>query len=403
MQNPKIRLVLVILALVMLVAPLAGCAQPTTAPAAAPAATKAPAAAAPAAAATTAPAAPAATAAPAAGAAATKAAATAAPAASGTAAAASFKKLVTGFGPAATTTIKANKPYKIAIAMKNSTNPGIAANGTGLQNAAKAMGFEAIVLAPSKPDNIDEQVTIIEDLLQKGIDGLLISPVDSKGIATAVEKANAKNVPVVTLGTPSAGGVTMLRTGVDYTQSGRVIGDYVAKALNGKGKIIILEGAPGATNAKERGEGIAQALKNYPGVEVLASQTANWNRAQGMQITENLLQRFPQVDAIIGMNDEMAIGAIQAAQAAGRLDKIKVAGFDANKDALQMIKDGKLLVTYNIDPVGSAFLGAAYIVNYLNTGEKPPVDFIPFPAAEDQPLVDKSNLDEFIATKAWAK
>lgn len=311
---------------------------------------------------------------------------------------------ISGLGLQVKTKVKAKKKYVIACVVKNSTNPYMVKQLEGLKKAGKDMGFEPVVLAPAKQDSIEEQVRIIEDLLQRGIDALVVHPSDSNGIVPAVEKAVAKNVPVVTIGTPANSDKPLFRTGVDYTETGAVIGEWIAKKLKGKGNVIVLEGPPQAQNARERNAGISESLAKYPGIKILASQPANFQRLMGMQVMENLLQKYNKVDAVIAANDESALGAVMAIKAAGRSeDGILVAGFDGNEDASWAIKKGQMAVSYNTDPISSAYCAAAYLVQYLNDGSKPPAKFLPYPSALNKPLITKDNIDSYISKFAWWK
>jgi ABC-type sugar transport system substrate-binding protein len=306
----------------------------------------------------------------------------------------------TGVGLTTSTTVKADSAYSLACMVKNATNPYMVKMLEGAKKAADDLGCEMVTLGPTKADNIEEQVRIVEDLIQKGVEGFILHPSDSNGIMPAVRKATQQNIPIATIGTPAAE-PTFLRSGVDYYQTGIIVAERVAKELGGKGNVIILEGAPGAQNGQERLQGIKEAFAKYDGITIIASQTANWNRVQAMQVMENLLQRFDNVDAVIGNNDEMAIGAIQALKAAGMAGEVVVAGFDANQDACMAIKNGEMLVSYNTDPFGSAYLATVYLVQYLNDGSLPPRYFIPFPDKQENPIIDKSNIDNYMANLAW--
>ena len=306
---------------------------------------------------------------------------------------------ITGIGPSVTTEVRANEKYILSAITKNSINPYMVKNLEGTAKAAADMGCEIVILSPTKQDSVEEQVTIMEAMIAKGVHGMVIHPSDSMGIMPGVRKAQENGILISTIGTPAAE-ETFLRSGVDYELTGYMVANRMAEELGGKGKIIVLEGAPGAQNGQERLEGIKQAFATYPDIEIVASQTANWSRVEAMSITENLLQRFPDVDGIIGSNDEMAIGAIQALKAAG-LEDVLVAGFDANKDACMAIESGDMLVSYNTDPFGSAYLAAVYMVQYLNDGTLPPEYFMPFPSEDDNPMIDASNIEHFMSTDAW--
>lgn len=307
-----------------------------------------------------------------------------------------------GIGSGISTDIKANKKYKIACIVKNSTNPYMVGILNGVKKAGIEMGFEAILMAPATNDSVEEQVRIMEDLIQKGVDAFIVSAVDTNGIMPGVRRATNKKIPIATIATPAAV-ETFLRTGVDYVETGIVVTDAIAKKIGEKGEIIVIEGPPGAQNSQERLAGIKEALKKYPNMKLVASQTANFHRVQGMHVAENLLQRFKNVAAIIALNDEMAIGAIQAVKAAGLEGKVVIAGFDGNEDAASCVKDGSLYLSYNTDPFGSGYLACTYLVRFLNDGSNPPQYFVPFPSAKDDPLITKENVDKFIAEIAWWK
>jgi ABC-type sugar transport system substrate-binding protein len=312
-----------------------------------------------------------------------------------------FELPTSGVGPQIKTDVTADDKYLLACMVKNSTNPYMVKMLEGAKKAADDLGCEIITIGPTRADNIEEQIRIMEDLIQKGVKGMVLHPSDSNGIMPGVRKATAKKIPVATIGTPAAE-PTFLRTGVNYYQTGIIVGSRVAEALNGKGNVIVLEGAPGAQNGQERLQGIKDELGKHSGIEIIASQTANWNRVQGMQVMENLLQRFDDVDAVIGCNDEMAIGAIQAIKAAGLSGEVVVAGFDANKDGCLAIQNGDMMLSYNTDPFGSAYLAVSYLVQNLNASEEiPPRYFIPFPDKEENPVIDKSNVHGFMEQDAW--
>lgn len=309
---------------------------------------------------------------------------------------------VTGIGSAVSTNVKANESYKIAIVVKNTTNPFLLKSIAGAQKAADDMGFELISLAPARQDSLEDQVKIIEDAIQQGVQGIVMHPIDSNGIMPVIRKCDAAGIPVATIGTPAAN-QTFLRSGVDYTETGVVITHLVAEKIGGEGKVIILEGPPGAQNAQERLAGMRLALQDYPNIEVVASQTTNFRRTEGMQVTENLLQRYPDVAAILACNDESALGAIQALKAANLDGQVIIGSFDGNQDGSAAIKNGEMYASYNVDPFGSTYLAAVYVVQWLNDGTMPPQYFVPFPSVYQDPVITADNVDYYIENIAWWK
>lgn len=313
----------------------------------------------------------------------------------------SDKLPVKGIGAQITSDVKADKEYKIGYIAKNTTNPYMVAQAEGVKKAGEDMGFNAVTQAPSTADSVEEQVKIMEDMIQQEMDVIIVHCADSNGIMPGVRKAEEAGITVITIGTPASED-TFLRTGVDYKETGTTVAKEMAEALGGKGNIIILEGPPGAANAIERLEGVNEAFKEYPDIKVVASQTANFKRTEGMSVTENLLQKYTDVQGIIGMNDESALGAIQALKAAGKTD-VLVAGFDGSTDATSAVESGEMFATYNTDPYGSGYIACAYAVNFLNDKTEPEGKFIPFPTAANDPLITSETVQEYKDSIAWWK
>jgi ribose transport system substrate-binding protein len=144
-------------------------------------------------------------------------------------------------------------------------------------------------------------------------------------------------------------------------------GSFIAEQLGGKGKVIELVGVPGTSSARERGQGFNEEISKYPGIEVVARQTANYNRAEGLTVMENLLQAYPDVDAVFAHNDEMALGALEAIKAAGKLQDIIIVGFDATPDALASVESGELSATIAQQPYRMGELAVEKAYEYLTT------------------------------------
>lgn len=154
-------------------------------------------------------------------------------------------------------------------------------------------------------------------------------------------------------------------------------GEYLAKLLNYKGKVVELEGIPGTSAARDRGKGFNEVIKKYPGIQVVARQEAGFDRAKGMTVMENILQAQPAIDGLFCHNDEMALGALRAIEAAGRLSAIKIVGFDATDDAVKAVKDGKMAATVAQKP---RTMGAMAVETAKKVLDGASVDkFIPVP------------------------
>ncbi len=231
----------------------------------------------------------------------------------------------------------------IAVFTKNQTNPYFQAVRVGADAAAKVLHVKTLHYIPTKPDSIPEQMSQIEDVVVKKPDAIVFTPVDYKALVPGVEKINAANIPVVNITDRSSAGKFVAFVGADDYSTALETARYLLKSLNGKGNFIILEGVKGALTNTDRVRGFNDALKENPGAKLLASQPANYQRLQALQVMENLLQSHPQIDGVLAANDAMAMGAIEALEGANRTAKI--IGINGTKEAVDAIKAGKLLAS----------------------------------------------------------
>lgn len=279
--------------------------------------------------------------------------------------------------PGATPTPAAAPAQEIVLGLSLSTlnNPFFVTLKEGAEKAAAQYGVRLIVV--DALDDSAKEAANIEDLIQKKVSALLINPTDTKAVVPSIQKANQAGIPVFTVDRAAEGGEIVSHIASDNVAGGRMAAEFLCKALNGKGKVVELEGIPGTSAARDRGKGFNDYLKEQcPGLEVIARQPADFNRAKGLQVFENILQAQPQIEGVFAHNDEMVLGAIQAAEAAGRTGIIFV-GFDAIDDAVKAVKDGKLAATVAQQPAEMGRLSVEMAVKYLR-GEKVE-KFIPVP------------------------
>lgn len=266
------------------------------------------------------------------------------------------------------------------------------------KTAAKHADIELTVLAPSDETKVDEQVKILEDLIQKKVNLILISSGNWEAVAPVLKKAIQGRIEVAIFNqlsdVPALENIGLVSAvGVDEVEGGKVAGNWVGKVLNGKGKIAILEGVAGDYWTVRTGKGIDSVLANYRDVKVVARQPANWERAKGMEVTENILQANKDLNLICAMNDNMALGAAQAVENTGRRSKIKISGYNGNVEALKAIVAGKMDATVNKQPsnVGKTLIEA--IAVKLMKGEKKDIK----PIMRITPvLISAENVKEFL-------
>lgn len=235
-----------------------------------------------------------------------------------------------------------------------------------------------------------KQMSQIENFISQGVDAIILMPVDTVLAPDIVAKANDAGIPLVVVNQTFDGVEEATAfVGSSSLDSGLMQMEEVAKQLEGKGNIAIINGTLGHEAQIKRTEGNLHIIEQHPDLKVVLEGTANWSRTEGMKLMENWLQSGEKIDAVVANNDEMAIGALLAIEAAGKLDQIIVAGIDATPDALEYMKAGNLEVTVFQDAKGQGAKAVETAVKAAK-GEEVESAAIPFK------LVNKENVDEFI-------
>ncbi|PIO96141.1 sugar ABC transporter substrate-binding protein, partial [Pleomorphomonas carboxyditropha] len=223
--------------------------------------------------------------------------------------------------------------------------------------------------------DISKQLDQIDNFVTQKVNAILVVPVDFEGIVPGIEKANAAGIPVIALGIKAAGGEYTFVGSNDY-DAGKLQGEFMKEKLPKDAKVVYLQGTPGLTHSKQRLDGFTDAcLKERSDVTVLASLSANYDRAEGMKVTEDWIQSFPQFDAIIAANDQMALGALEALKTAGRLQGVMISGVDGTADALAAIKAGEMSQSIFQNAKGQAEV-AFEVIEGLKAGQPAPKEKI---------------------------
>ncbi len=232
---------------------------------------------------------------------------------------------------------------RIAVFTKNQTNPYFQVVRMGADSAARQMGATTTHYIPTKADSIPEQLSLIDDVVIKKPGAIVFTPVDYKAMGAGVAKMNAAGIPVVNVTDRSETGKFVAFVGSSDYDLGKVTGRYLLQTMGGKGNVVILEGVKGSLVSSDRVRGFQDALKEFPNVKVVASQPGNFQRLQALQVMENLMQTYSQIEGIMAANDSMASGAIEALEGANR--KSLVIGINGTKEAIDAIKAGTLLAS----------------------------------------------------------
>ena len=234
-----------------------------------------------------------------------------------------------------------NKEGSITVGLSVSTlnNPFFVTLSEGAKAKAEELNINLSVVNAS--DDTAKQASDIEDLISKNVQVIIVNPVDSDAVAPAVESAIAANIPVIALDRIVNGVEVTTQISSDNVAGAKMAGEYLIELVGENSKVAELIGIPGASATIDRGKGFHEAAHNK--LNIVASQTANFNRAEGLTVMENILQANPDIKGVFAHNDEMALGALEAIQAAGK--DISIVGFDATDDAVLAIKEGSMKAT----------------------------------------------------------
>jgi ribose transport system substrate-binding protein len=266
----------------------------------------------------------------------------------------------------------------VALVLKTLNSPFFIEMQRGAQAEADRQGITLVVQAAEREVDVDKQMQIIENLIQTRVGALAITPSGSKEIVPAILKANQAGIPVVIVDTrvePAAAKEAGIKietfVGSDNYEGGKVAGQHLVEISGGKAKVALLEGIPGHETGDSRLRGFKDATKGSPGIQIVASQTANWERDQGFNVFQNMLQAHPEIDTLFACNDMMALGALEAIQAAGRTGKIRVIGFDAVDDARKAMIAGTMVASVAQFPADMGRLAVESAAQLIR-GQKPP-------------------------------
>ena len=227
----------------------------------------------------------------------------------------------------------------VGFSVSTLNNPFFVSLSEGAKAEAEKQGVKLVVVDAG--DDAAKQTNDIEDLISRNVSVLIVNPVDSDAVAPAVQNAVSKGIKVISVDRVVNGVEVDCQIASDNAVGAKMATEYLIELIGEGAKAAELEGVPGASATIDRGAGFHEAADKD--LDVVASQTANFNRAEGMNVMENILQSCPEVKGVFAHNDEMALGAVEAVLASGK--DIKIVGFDATDDAVAAVKSGKMAAT----------------------------------------------------------
>ena len=287
-----------------------------------------------------------------------------------------------GFGSA----VSAEEKTTIGVSLAQDDNPFYIVMLKGIRARAAELGWDVATVSANE-DKV-KQINGVQDLVARGVKGILISPVDAVGVNAAYDAAKAAGIPIVSVARGSTSPNQTLHVAMDEKQIGRDIAEWTAKAIGGEGKIAMLLGPSGAPTFRNLAEGYTEVMAKYPKITIAFRLDGPMTRERGVKQAEDALVANPDLKAIYTANDDVALGATQAVIAAGRAEQTLVTGMNGVPPALKSIKEGKLAMTIELNPYLWGRLGVDVLASYLKGDKVEPRVFI------KHVVIDKTNIDE---------
>lgn len=274
----------------------------------------------------------------------------------------------------------------VGVSLLNLSSEFIVMLNEAMEARAGELGVKLIVNDAQRSP--ERQIQQVEGFIAQQVDVIILNPCEVDASSPAVDKALAAGIPILNLNSTTKSAPTAF-VGSHDEESARIAMEFIAKRLNGKGKVLMMQGFMGQTAQLKRDEGAREILARNPGLELLASQTAEWDRAKAMSLMENWIQAHgANIQAVFAQNDEMGMGALLALERAGLKDKVVLASIDAIADALQAVKAGRLDATVFQDAKGQGRTAVDVALKIAKKESYEKETFIPFQ------LVTKENADQ---------
>ena len=280
---------------------------------------------------------------------------------------------------------QAQEKITIGVSLAQDDNPFYIAMLRGIRGRAQELGWDVATVSANE-DKL-KQINGVQDLIARGVKGILISPIDAVGVNAAYDAAAAAKIPIVSVARGSSSPNQTIHVAMDERQIGRDIAEWTAKKLGDKGKVALLMGPSGAPTFKNLGDGYSEVMGKYPDIHIVFRGDGPLTRERGVKQAEDVLVANPDLAAIYCANDDVALGAMQAVNAANRQGETLVTGMNGVPPALRAVKEGGLAMTVELNPMQWGRLGVDVLAAFLKGEKVEPRVFI------NHVVIDATNVD----------
>jgi ribose transport system substrate-binding protein len=280
---------------------------------------------------------------------------------------------------------QAQEKITIGVSLAQDDNPFYIAMLRGIRARAQELGWDVATVSANE-DKL-KQINGVQDLIARGVKGILISPIDAVGVNAAYDAAAAAKIPIVSVARGSSSPNQTIHVAMDERQIGRDIAEWTAKKLGGRGKVALLMGPSGAPTFKNLGDGYSEGMGKYPDIHIVFRGDGPLTRERGVKQAEDVLVANSDLAAIYCANDDVALGAMQAVNAADRQGKTLVTGMNGVPPALRAVKEGGLAMTVELNPMQWGRLGVDVLAAFLKGEKVEPRVFI------NHVVIDATNVD----------
>jgi len=263
------------------------------------------------------------------------------------------------------------KKIQLAVIPKGTTHEFWKSIHAGAVKASRELGVEIIWKGPQKEDDRAQQIMVVEDFINRGVDGIVLAPLDDRALCRPVQDAVRENIPVVIIDSALQGEDYISFVATDNYKGGVIAAKRMGELLEGKGNIFLIRYQEGSASTTKRENGFLDTIRSeFPDISLLVrDQHTGATTETAFQLAENLLGRFPEVDGIFCPNESSTFGALRALQESGLAGKVKFVGFDSSPKLIQALRDGHIHGLVLQDPMKMGYLGVKQMTLHLRGQE----------------------------------